>query len=86
MIDRDIFVVLVILREPKKGVVYFPGSDREVIAQSVDVSNWLSNPNDTHDVKQIRGGSGRMLRSFVVSCGRRITCPFKLKCNVEFRF
>jgi hypothetical protein len=32
------------------------GSNGEVAMQSIDVSNWFSNPNDAHDVRQIRWG------------------------------
>src|SRR5579859_643082 len=56
MIDRNFFVVLVILCQPNEGVVYFTGSNGEVVTQSIDVSNWSSNPNDSHNIGQIRWG------------------------------
>jgi hypothetical protein len=66
MIDGDFFVVLVILCQPNAGA---PSTSRTGFP--TQTTRTMSDRFD--------GGRGRMLRSFVVSCERRMTRPFKLK-------
>jgi hypothetical protein len=66
MINRHVFIILVVLSKPKESVVYSLGLNRKVITQPVRVSYRLPHPNDVHNIRQTRRGKRKNIKKF---CG-----------------
>src|SRR5579859_2295327 len=49
-IDSNILIILFVLNQPHKSVVYLASSYREMVAQDVDVAHRPANPNDTNNI------------------------------------
>jgi len=58
------------LGQPNEGVVYFASSNRKVVAQSIDISNWFPNPNDTNNVRQIQRGKRKDVEKLRLVLGK----------------